>query len=331
MDRYSRQIVLPEIGFEGQRKLLQSRVIVVGCGDLGTVMANNLCRAGIGYLSIVDRDLVNLSNLQRQMLFDEGDIGQPKVLAAKSKLERINSDIKIESKAKDVNAGNVENLIEGFHVVVDATDNFATRLLINDVCIKNQVPWIYAAVIETRGMILNISNEGACLRCLLPQLPKPGSLPTCETAGILNTISAIIASIACTETIKILLGKPKERRLIAYDVWSHSFDLISIEKNNDCRCCHQREFDFLHGEQKEIITNLCDNSVQIIPAHGVHLNLNEIAQTLNQIVSVKYNQMILQFDADGVSVTLFQDGRAIIKGSGDIGVAKSIYSKYLGN
>ncbi|TFG91826.1 MAG: NAD(P)H-binding protein, partial [Candidatus Atribacteria bacterium] len=205
-DRYSRQIILPNIGEEGQKILLKSKIAIIGCGALGTVTANNLVRAGVGKISIIDRDFVELNNLQRQILFDEDDIGMPKAIAAAEKLKRVNSDVEIEAMVKDLNHMNVEKILSGVDLVLDGTDNMQTRFLINDVCVKNKISWIYTAAVGTYGMMMPIiPGRTPCFKCFLPDVPEPGSLATCDTAGILSTISAIIASIESTEAIKILL------------------------------------------------------------------------------------------------------------------------------
>jgi adenylyltransferase/sulfurtransferase len=324
-------VVLDKIGHRGQEILLKSRVVIVGCGALGTTIANNLSRAGIGTLLIVDRDVVELNNLQRQVLFDEEDVGTPKVIAAARKLEKINSEIEIKYLIKDVNNTNIEDIMDGFHLVLDATDNVPTRMLVNDACVKNGIPWIYAGVIQANGMVMNILPDGPCFRCLLPELPPAGSVPTCETAGILNTIPNIIASIESTEALKILLKKDIERRLIVYDVWEHTFDTIKVRKYEKCECCAAQDFKFLNMEKREIITGLCDNGVLIIPPEDMGLDLGKIAGDLEKAVNnVMSSEFLIKFEAEEKTITLFRDGRAIIKGTGDKGAAKSLYSRYLG-
>lgn len=329
--RYSRQVILEQIGRWGQEILLKSRVMIVGCGALGTNVSNNLARAGVGHLTIVDRDIVELHNLQRQILFDEEDVGTAKAAAAARKLQRINSEIDIKGLVKDLNNRNIEDAIEGFDLLIDATDNFPSRLLINDACVKNTIPWIYAGVIQTKGMVMNILPDGPCLRCLVPDVPAPGLLPTCETAGILNTIPSIIAAIEVTEAVKILLKKNIDRSLIIYDVWDHQFHRIKVEKNRKCDCCIKRDFKFLNSETKEIVNTLCGNSVQIIPPENTVIDLGMIAANLgNTIDHLLVNEFILRFQAEGKNITLFKNGRAIIKGTTDLGAAKSLYSRYLG-
>ncbi len=329
--RYSRQIILEQIGQEGQTILLHSRVVVIGCGALGTNITGNLTRVGIGTLLIIDRDIVELNNLQRQILFDEKDIGFPKVIAAFEKLKNINTEINIEPVLKDVNNTNIEDLIAESDVVVDATDNFQTRMIINDACVKKKIPWIYAGVIQTHGMTMNILPEGPCFQCILPSIPAPGSTPTCETAGVLNTIVNIIASIESTEVIKILLKKDIEKKLVFYDVWHHQFERVEVKKNNGCECCVKKNFKFLETEKREMILELCDNAIQIFPPTETKINLKKIARQLTKVThKVSVSDYLLKFQAENKDITVFSDGRAIIKGTGDKGVAKSIYTRYLG-
>jgi len=330
-DRYSRQVILDKIGPQGQETLFKSKVVIIGCGALGTNIANNLARAGVGTVLIVDRDLVELNNLQRQNLFDEDDVGIPKAIAASQKLEKINSQIQIKYLVKDVNNTNIEGIIDGFDLVLDGTDNVPTRMLVNDACVKKGIPWIYAGVIQTKGMVMNILPEGPCFRCILPEVPPAGFLPTCETVGVLNTIPAIIAAIESTEALKILMNKDIERRLLIYDVWTHSFDAIEVKKDSTCECCVQQDFKFLEMGKNEIVTILCDNGVQIIPAVDMDLNLEQIAGNLEKTAdNVTAGEFLLKFAAEGKAATLFKDGRAIIKGTGDKGAAKSFYTRYLG-
>lgn len=330
MTRYSRHTLLPQIGEAGQQILLESKVAVIGCGALGTHVSNNLARAGVGYIRLVDRDVVEWTNLQRQVLFDEDDIGLPKVMAATGKLRRINSEIVLEPVIKDVNDSNIENLIRGFDLVADATDNFRTRMLINDACVKHAVPWIYAGVIQTRGMTMNILPGGACFRCVLPGLPPPGSTPTCETAGVLNTIPAVIAAMESTEAVRILLKGAVRNRLLFFDAWSGHFNRIDLVRDEDCECCVKKKFEFLGSQHRETIVRLCQNGVQIIPPAGMTLNLKQLAENLRRSLNVVGDEHYLTFRAEDKKITIFDDGRAIIRGSGDKGVARSIYARYIG-
>jgi len=329
--RYSRQTILQQIGEEGQKILKKSKVVIVGCGALGTNISNILARAGIGNLHIIDRDVVELNNLQRQILFDEQDIGTAKVIAAVKKLGKINSEIEIVPFIVDLNNNNIEAFIEESDLVLDATDNFQTRMIINDACIKNEIPWIYTGVIKTHGMTMNILPEGPCFQCVLPSIPDPGSTPTCETAGILNTIVNIMASIESTEAIKILLNRDIEKSLVFYDVWNHQFERVDVKKDNGCECCVKKNFKFLETEKREMILELCDNAIQIFPPTETKINLKKIAENLkNKVTELTFSEFVLMFQAENKKITIFEDGRALIKGTGDKGIAKSIYSRYLG-
>jgi len=234
-------MVLPAMGEEGQRKLLASSVAVVGCGGLGTHTADNLVRAGVGYLRIVDRDYVELSNLQRQILFDEHDVAeaQPKVEAAARKLRAINSQVQIEPLVRDVSSDNVESTIGGVDLVLDGSDNFETRYLINDACVKHDIPWIYGGAVASYGMTMNIiPHRTPCLRCVFPEVPPPNTAPTCVTAGILASIVATVSAIQCSEALKLLTGQGKlNDGLIHVDVWDNSFEVFSVERQEDCTAC----------------------------------------------------------------------------------------------
>ena len=334
--RYSRQIILQNIGQEGQEKLLNSSVAIVGCGALGTVAANNLARAGVGKILIIDRDFVELNNLQRQMLFDENDIGAPKAVAAAEKIACINSDIEIHPVIKDVNYTNIEEILNGIDLVLDGTDNIQTRMLINDVCVKNRIPWIYTGAIGTSGMSMNILPDKACIRCLYPGIPKAGSLPTCDTMGVLNTITVIMGSIETTEAIKILLGfydkiDSTDSNLIVYDTWNNSFDNIMVKKNEKCECCGKGNYEFIDSDEQEIITSLCGrNAIQITPADPKELSLKSIGNKLEKLGTVKCTDFIMLFKNDETEISLFRDGRAIIKGTNDEIVARTIYARYIG-
>jgi molybdopterin/thiamine biosynthesis adenylyltransferase len=334
--RYSRQVILENIGEDGQAKLLKSTVAIVGCGALGTIAANNLARAGVGKLIIIDRDFVELNNLQRQMLFDENDVGAPKAVAAAEKINAINSEIEVNPVIKDLNYTNVEELIGNVDLVIDGTDNIQSRMLVNDVCVKNDIPWIYTGAIGTSGMSMNIIPGKACIRCLYPGVPKAGSLPTCDTMGVLNTITVIMGSIETTEAIKILLGfyddeKSSNSNLIVYDTWNHSFDSIKVKKNEKCECCGNKNYEYIDSDDQEIITSLCGrNAIQITPADPKELSLKQIAEKLEKLGKVKCSDFIMIFTTDENEISLFRDGRAIIKGTNDEKVARSIYARYIG-
>ncbi len=335
-DRYARQRVLPEIGSEGQEQLLNASIVVIGCGALGSVQAQLLARAGVGRIRIVDRDLLEMNNLQRQVIFDEEDVaaGLPKAEAAVRKLRKINSTIEIEGLVEDVTPRNIEELITDVDLVLDGTDNIETRYLINDACVKHRKPWIYGGVIGTTGMVMTIlPDEGPCIRCLFPETPPPGSLPTCDTVGVLNTTPAMVASIQVTEAIKLIVGNGvREYRLLNIDLWTGSYRYVPVQKNENCPCCGEGRYDFLNAKEVSWTTTLCGrNSVQISPSRAVTLSLDDLSKRLAQAGKVSYNGLLLQFQVSDHELVIFPNGRTIVKGTTDEAVAKSLYAKYLGH
>jgi molybdopterin/thiamine biosynthesis adenylyltransferase len=338
LDRYSRQTLFAPIGKVGQERLKAATATIVGCGALGTVLANNLCRAGVGKLIIADRDYIELNNLQRQMLFDEDDVAchLPKAIAAAQRLQRINSEVAVEALVEDINADGIETLVRETDLVLDATDNFETRYLLNDVCIKYQRPWIYSGVIASYGVTMNIlPGDTACLRCAFPEMPLPGTTPTCDTAGVLNGIVGAITGIASTEALKILLRSEKvSRDLVWLDLWENTFDRLELPRQPDCPACGQHHYEFLDALAGTSSTSLCGrNAVQVRAAHsqrGMRLDFATLAERLRAIGEVHYNEFLLRYTVDGYELTVFPDARAIIKGTDDEQVARSIYSRYIG-
>jgi molybdopterin/thiamine biosynthesis adenylyltransferase len=339
-ERYTRQSAFHGIGKAGQEKLAKSRIMILGCGGLGSASASILARAGIGFLKLVDRDFLELNNLQRQILYEEHDVkeGLPKVIAAQRQIERINSTVHVEPIISDVNRFNIEALIADVDLVIDAADNFETRFLLNDACVKHNRTWIYGAAIESFGLSMNIiPGKTACLRCVMDNVPQPGSVPTCETVGILGSIVLIIASIQCGEAIKIVLDKQNEisRDLVSIDIWNKSYQSITIEKEkiqNNCPVCNQRWFEFLEGKQGSAFTTLCGrNAVQILPYKETSLDLAKLAINLSGLGVVKVNEFLIRFEIEGYEISIFPDSRAIVKGTTDAGIARSLYSKYVGN
>ncbi len=339
MERYSRQTIFPKIGEEGQKKLLESSVLIIGVGALGSNIANNLVRAGIGTVKIVDRDYVELNNLQRQMLFDEGDVGNYKALVAYEKLKRINSSINIEAQVMDVNYKNIEEMIKDASIVLDGTDNIETRLVINDACVKNAKPWIYGAVIGSVGMTMNILPRGTCLRCFVKKIPIPGSLQTCDTAGVLNTAPSLIAAYEVTEAIKILLNdKDVCKDLVYLDVWDRTFNKLKIKKDKGCVCCVKKDFEFLTSKHSYHITSLCGiNAVQIVPPEKNKIDMKLLEEKLSKVGTVRSSVDVLEFEVDDYRFTIFSNGSAIIRCkkadrvfSKDHDLAKSLYAKYIG-
>jgi molybdopterin-synthase adenylyltransferase len=335
LSRYARQMVHYQIGEAGQRKLAQTRVVVAGCGALGSAAASLLVRAGVGYVRLLDRDFVELNNLQRQLLYDEQDVreGLPKAIAAAQKLQRINSQVEIEPHVADLSSANAEQLLGGCDLVVDAIDNFEGRYLINDVCLKQGVPWIYGAVIGTFGVTMNILPEaGACLRCLFPQAP-PGSFETCDTAGILGPTVVTLASLQVTEAIKLLTGKLEDLNegLLQVDVWDGEMHRSRVERVSDCPACVGREFTYLQADTISRTTSLCGRDAIQIAMHGDHkLDLRQLAERLRSLGEVTVNPFMLRVQVDNYELNIFADARAIIKGTTDATVARTLYSKYVG-
>lgn len=337
LERYTRQLLLAEIGREGQEKLLAAHVAVIGCGALGSVVASSLVRAGVGRVKIVDRDYIELSNLQRQILFDEEDIarGLPKAVAAAEKLRRVNSDVSIEPLVTDVNPDNVEEIIGDVDLVLDGTDNFETRFLINDACVKHDIPWVYGAVIATYGMTMAIiPHSTPCFRCFLAKMPPPGSTPTCDTVGVLGPAVNIVASLEVTEGFKLLMGKEEElhRRLIYVDVWAGTLERLELGKRGDpCPACDLGRFEFLEAREGSYLTRLCGrDAVQVNVRGKAEVPFPDLARRLSSVGQVTFNDYMLRFRVDSYELTLFPDGRTIIKGTADETVARSLYARYIG-
>ena len=315
-------------------------MLVCGCGALGTVIANTLVRAGVGHLRVVDRDFIELNNLQRQVLFDEDDLaaGLPKAIAAGNKLRRINSTIEIEPLVTDVNHTNVLALCDGVDVIVDGTDNFETRFLLNDAVHKLRIPWIYGGSIGSEGQTMTIvPGETPCLRCLIPEPPPPGSTPTCDTAGILGSIVNIVASIQSAEAIKLLAGRREaiNRGWTVIDIWDNQFRQVrldSLGKQGGCPTCRGEEFPWLSGERMSQTAVLCGrNAVQLRTLTAEALSLESLEAKLRPLGEVVRNRFLLRMNIDGYSLTVFPDGRAIVGGTDDISVARSVYAKYVGS
>ena len=337
-EKYSRQILFAAIGEEGQQRLLQSSAVLVGCGALGTVAANLLVRAGIGRLRIIDRDFVELSNLQRQTLFEESDAREslPKAVAAQRRLAAINSDAAVEPVVADLNPENTRELLSGFPLILDGTDNFETRLLINDAAIALGVPWIYAAAVASYGLTFTIlPGETACLACLLESDGKFAGLgleETCDTAGILNSAASVIASIEAAEATKLLAGKSAalNGRLVSCDVWTGRFQSIRVARNPQCRACVRRDFTYLEGEAQPHVTMCGRDSVQI-HERSRRLDLGELGRRIEKTVTgIRRNDFLLRFRVPPYELTVFPDGRAVIKGTRDPAVARSLYARYIG-
>jgi molybdopterin-synthase adenylyltransferase len=336
-ERYSRQILFQQIGKSGQEKLLNSRVLLVGCGALGASHAEMLARAGVGKLRIVDRDFVEFSNLQRQTLYSESDAIErlPKAIAAKNRLLAINSEIEIEAIVADINQRNVEDFIADCDLVIDGSDNFQVRYLVNDACVKHSINWIYGAAVSSYGTSMTIiPNETPCLRCIFEEMPDAASSPTCDTSGVIQPIISSISSVQISEALKILTGNLEKlhRSLVQIDIWENDWRKIKLGKpNDDCICCVKRKFEFLDAENTEFFTALCGrDSVQISSPIPTELNLKNFADKLKNLGEVKRNEYLVRFVADKFEVTVFRDARAIIKGTDDFTVARSVYAKFVG-
>ena len=339
LDRYIRQVRYPPLGETGQQRLAAGCALVCGCGALGSTLANLLVRAGVGRVRIVDRDFVDLTNLQRQALFDEQDVaaGLPKAIAAAEKLRRINSEVQIEPVVADINPSNIESLCEGVQVIVDGTDNFETRFLINDAAVKHGIPWVYGGCLGAEGQTLTIlPGETPCLRCLMEDCPPPGAVPTCDTAGIVGPIVGVIASIEAMEAIKILSGNRQavSRDWVIVDLWSNRIrqvNAVSLRDERDCPACKRREFPWLAGREGSRSAVLCGrNAVQLTFA-GASVSLEDLARKLAAVGQVTRNQFLVRLKVDQYELTVFPDGRAIVGGTNDIAVARTLYAKYVGS
>jgi adenylyltransferase/sulfurtransferase len=334
-DRYSRQIRFSGIGEDGQRLLAQSRVAIVGCGALGSAQAELLARAGVGFLLLIDRDYVEWSNLQRQALFDEKDAeaSLPKAAAAAARLKAINSSIEIEPAISDLTAATVDDLLDNIHLVMDGTDNFETRYLINDFALCHGIPWIYGAAVGSYGLKMPVvPGRTCCLRCLLPE-PPGGAQETCETAGVLGPITSTIAALQVADALMILTGHAEQvsRKLTIVDVWAG--DIMQVpqpQPSADCPACGRREFTYLDGKRRPPISLCGRNAVQIYDRER-HLDLQELSRRLAPLGTVKVNEFALRAQIENFDITVFPDGRAILKGTTDVGVARSLYAKYIGN
>jgi adenylyltransferase/sulfurtransferase len=345
--RYNRQMLWPQIGIEGQRKLNAAKVLLVGCGALGTVLGNLLARAGVGHITIVDRDFIEITNLQRQVLFDHDDIEQnlPKSVAAQKKIARINPDITVEAIVQDVNHTNIEQLAAGKDLLLDGTDNFETRFLINDVSIKHNIPWIYGAVISASGLAMNIlPGKTPCIRCIFETMPPPGMNPTCDTAGVLGPAVSVVSSWQAMEAIKLLTGNAADLSpfLFSFDLWDNRFQQLKIAKARelaDCPVCKHNNYEFLSGKFTSATTSLCGrNAVQISLGAATRIDFEHIAANLRNVGKASFNKFMLKCPiAEGsgerrkeYELTLFADGRAIIKGTNEASVARNLYAKYVG-
>lgn len=333
-ERYSRQELFPEIGREGQQMLAAARVAIVGCGATGSAMTSLLARAGVGTIRIIDRDYVEASNLQRQSLFDESDAAEslPKAIAATRKIAAFNSQIVVEPQVADLVPENIEDLLQEAQLILDGTDNFETRYLINDFSVKYSVPWIYVAAVGSYAATVNIlPRQTACLACVFPDLPR-GGFETCETAGILNSVVNLVASIAAAEAMKLLVGAHNRlrRSLLSCDVWRNERAEVAVSRRPGCRVCGDEDFAYLASAGRPHITLCGRNSVQI-HEQARAVDFPEISARLKPHGAVRHNDFVLKFWREPYEITLFRDGRAIVKGTSDSAVARSLYARYLGS
>lgn len=345
--RYQRQMIFPPLGEAGQRRLQAARVVIVGCGATGTALSNQLVRAGVGRVRIIDRDFIELNNLQRQILFDEDDIAAnlPKAEAAAAKLRRVNRDVEIEAVVADVNPGNVLDLIGDADVVMDGTDNFSTRFLLNDACLKLGKPWVYTGVIASYGLTSTYIPDAAvaklpgersatgCLRCFLPDVPAPGETATCDTAGVVGPAVALITAVAAGEALKLMVGTGKlNPGVIHLDVWSHDYERFQTARRPDCPACAEHDYAFLNARVGTTSAALCGrNAVQVAVTGAARLDLAAVARQLQGVAqSVLVNEYLVRAQIDGYEFTVFPDNRAIIKGTEDEDLAKTLYARYIG-
>jgi len=333
--RYSRQLLFSGIGTEGQQQLAIARVAIVGCGATGSALASLLARAGVGAIRIIDRDYVEPSNLQRQSLFDESDAAEalPKAIAAARKIAAFNSQIVVDSHVADLTPSNIAALLEGAQLILDGTDNFETRYLINDFAVQQALPWIYTAAVGSYGVTMNIiPGKTACLACIFPEPPR-GLLETCETAGVLNTAVNWAASVAASEALKLLVGAEDRLRqsLLSFDLWSNQHgEVTAAHPRGGCHACDERKFLHLAGKDRPQVTLCGRNSVQI-HERARAVDLTEMSKRLKPHGAVRHNDFVLKFWHEPYEMTLFPDGRAIIKGTTDTTVARSLYARYVGN
>jgi molybdopterin-synthase adenylyltransferase len=339
ISRYDRQARFAPLGEDGQRRLGEASALVCGCGALGSVVAESLVRAGVGLVRIVDRDFLELNNLQRQVLFDEQDVadGLPKAIAAANHLRRINSEVAIEPVVADVTHRNIGELAGDVDLILDGTDNFAVRFLLNDFAVKHKKPWVYGGCIGAEGQTMSIlPGETTCLACLMADAPPPGTTPTCDTAGILGPIIGVIASIEASEALKILSGHREavSRRLTIVDLWSNqirSVDLARLHDNSDCRVCQHNEFEWLDGDRGSSSAVLCGrNAVQLSAPPGTAISLDDLATRLEGVGRLQRNPFLLRLAVDGCTLTVFPDGRAIVSGTNDLAIARTLHARYIG-
>ena len=335
-DYYARQRILPEIGPDGQQRLANTRALVVGCGALGTVQAELLTRAGVGWLTVVDRDRVEPSNLQRQLLYDQQDADQRKLkaVAAAARLRAINPGITIEPRVLSVGPRTIRGLLTDRHLVLDGTDNVETRYVVNDACVQAGIPWVYGGAVGTEGLVMGIlPGQGPCLRCAFPDPPAPGTLATCDTAGVLASTTATVAAMQVAAGLRLLLGDGGTAgRLTSIDPWKARYHTITVPRNPDCPCCGQRRFPFLRSSGVAAATTLCgEDAVQVTPSVPIDMGLPALAERLRGAGTVDLGDDHLVFAADGHELLVFADGTVLVNGTRDIDLARSLVARFVGS
>src|SRR5688572_25295523 len=337
-DRYHRQRILPQVGDAGQAKLAGARVVLIGCGALGTVLAESMVRAGVGSMILADRDLVELTNLQRQTLYTESDAAEsrPKAVAAAQRLAAVNSEVRLEARPIDVDSGNVEQLISRTTLVLDGTDNAAVRYLLNDACIKQGIPWIYGAAIAMEGRVMPVlPGRGPCLRCVFREMPPAGELDTCDTAGVLGATAGVVASLQSAIAIRLLVTGEAPLQLHAIDVWDGRVQAVDVSQARDpeCPCCGKRQFEFLNRPPAESAALCGHDAVQIRAPGTTKLDLPALARKLSaagQVQAMPFMVRLLPHEHPGLKLTAFPDGRLIVQGTQDLAEARSLYARYVG-
>ncbi len=336
-ERYSRQILFSGVGKEGQERLARSQAVIIGCGALGAMHAETLARAGVGRLRLIDRDFIEESNLSRQIMFEERDAAErlPKAVAAAARVARVNSEVEAEAVVKDVNYSNVEELIRDADVVLDGTDNFETRFLLNDAAVRLGKPWIYGAAVGSYGVQMTIRPRATpCLRCVFPEMPAPGTSPTCDTAGVILPIIAVIAAHQTAEALKILTHQFEKLHgsLLQFDLWRNTFTRLKLrERSEDCPTCQRERYEFLDARSGQFVTTLCGRgAIQISPSTAVRIDFAELAGRMRDAGEVSYNRFLLRFKSGEHEITVFPDARCVIKGADDPNVARSLYARYIG-
>ena len=331
-DRYARQLALDSIGEDGQARIAGAQAVVVGGGALGSNSSELLVRMGFGRVRVIDRDVVEVSNLHRFRVLGEKDVGRPKATALEEALEAIRPDAHVEGVVEDLTAGNVLALLEGATVVVDALDNMDGRYLLNDACLELDVPWVYGGVVSTGGMVAPFPVGGPCLRCLFPEPPAPGVLPTCESEGVHPSAPAVVAAVQVAQASRMVVGTDVPARLVAMDLWSDDWRVVDIERRGDCPACAGGVRKFLDGAAEETVTSLCgQQAVHINPGRPADLDLTALEREWSAHGEVTRSGPVLMLDLGDLRLQVFKSGRAMVKGTTDIARAKTVYARYVGH